>query len=138
MLSRAEAKTMETERGARAGESQEFELTWLRVCNLADIIPGTGVAAMVNGEQLAIVRSPDGSEVYALSNFDPFSKAFVIARGIVGDRGGVPKIASPIYKQNFDLRSGRCLDDPSVCLATYPVRERGGAVEIGISKVRSP
>jgi nitrite reductase (NADH) small subunit len=137
MLSRAEAKAMETERGAPAGESQEFELTWVRVCNLADIIPGTGVAAMVNGEQLAIVRSPDGNEVYALSNFDPFSKAFVIARGIVGDRGGVPKIASPIYKQNFDLRSGRCLDDATVCLATYPVRERAGAVEIGVSKVRS-
>ena len=36
----------------------------------------------------------------------------MISRGIVGDRGGVPKIASPIFKQSFDLRTGQCLDDP--------------------------
>jgi nitrite reductase (NADH) small subunit len=137
MLASAEAKKTETERGALLGDGQELELTWLRVCSLADIIPGTGVAALVNGEQIAIVRAPNGVELYALSNFDPFSKAFVIARGIVGDRAGVPKIASPIYKQNFDLRSGRCLDDPNVSLATYPVRERAGAVEVGISRARS-
>ncbi len=109
------------------------DVRWVDVCELAAIVPGTGVAAMVTGEQVAIVRGRDGA-LYALSNFDPFSKAFVIARGIVGDRGGIPKIASPIYKQNFDLRSGVCLDDPKVRLPVYPVRERGGRVELGVPK----
>ena len=58
------------------------------------------------------------------SNFDPFSKAFVLSRGIVGDRAGVPKVASPIFKQSFDLRTGRCLDDPAVAVRVYPVRLR--------------
>lgn len=97
---------------------------WEEVCRLADVTPGTGVCALVAGRQVAVVRS--GDDVYALGNFDPFSKAFVLSRGIVGDRGGVPKIASPVYKQSFDLRTGQCLDDPEVRIPTYEVRvERG-------------
>ena len=76
--------------------------SWEDVCSLDDVLPGTGVCALVAGQQVAIVRASD--TVYAIGNFDPFSKAFVLSRGIVGDRGGIPKIASPIYKQSFDLR----------------------------------
>ncbi len=107
---------------------------WADVCALDDVLPGTGVAALVAGEQIAIVRTCDG-RVAALSNFDPFSKAFVIARGIVGDRGGVPKIASPIYKQSFSLETGECLDDPSVRLLTYDVRVLRGRIQIAASSL---
>jgi nitrite reductase (NADH) small subunit len=95
---------------------------WTEVCGVEDVIPGTAVAALVGGLQVALVRSRNGERFYALSNFDPFSNAFVIARGIVGDRGGVAKIASPIYKQSFALETGQCLDDPSVVLPVFPVR----------------
>jgi nitrite reductase (NADH) small subunit len=97
---------------------------WEDVCAVDAVLPGTGVCALVAGRQVAVVRTADA--VYAIGNFDPFSKAFVLSRGIVGDRGGVPKIASPIYKQNFDLRTGQCLDDPKLRVPTYEVRvERG-------------
>lgn len=102
---------------------------WQDVCAIDDVLPGSGVAALIDGEQIAIVRTRDG-QFAALSNFDPFSKAFVIARGIVGDRFGVPKIASPIYKQNFSLVTGECLDDPSVRLAVYPLRVHSGRVQV--------
>jgi nitrite reductase (NADH) small subunit len=101
---------------------------WIDVCALDDVTPDTGVAALLDGQQIAIVRVGDGDEVYAVDNFDPFSRAFVIARGIVGDRQGVPKIASPIFKQSFDLRSGQCLDDPAVRLGAYPVRIEQGRI----------
>jgi nitrite reductase (NADH) small subunit len=110
------------------GEAEE----WVEVCCLDDIIPGTGVAALVHGQQIAIVRPQAGNEVFALSNFDPFSKAYVLARGIVGDKGGVSKIASPIFKQNFSLRTGECLDDPSVKIPVYPTRIRGDRVEVSL------
>lgn len=105
---------------------------WNDVCAIDDVLPGTGVAALIEGEQIAIVRTRDG-RFAALSNFDPFSNAFVIARGIVGDRAGVPKIASPIYKQNFSLETGECLDDPSVRLQVFPVRVVGGRVQISVA-----
>jgi nitrite reductase (NADH) small subunit len=108
----------------------EEALDWIDVCALDDVTPDTGVAALVGGRQIAIVRVGDGDEVYAIDNFDPFSQAFVIARGIVGDRNGVPKIASPIFKQNFDLRSGQCLDDPAVRLGAYLVRVEGGRISV--------
>jgi nitrite reductase (NADH) small subunit len=103
---------------------------WVEVCSLDDITPDTGVAALVAGQQVAIVRVGDGDEVYAVGNYDPFSHAFVIARGIVGDRGGIPKIASPIFKQSFDLRTGQCLDDPDTRIPSYPVRVRDGRVAV--------
>jgi nitrite reductase (NADH) small subunit len=110
--------------------SWDAPAAWAAVCDLDDIIPNTGVCALVGGRQIAIVRPGAGARLFALDNFDPFSKAFVISRGIVGDKGGVPKIASPIFKQSFDLTTGRCLDDPAVALATFPVRVENGRVEV--------
>ena len=99
---------------------------WEDVCGLDEIAPQTGVCALVAGRQVAVVRHGEG--VYAIGNFDPFGRAFVLSRGIVGDRGGVPKIASPLYKQSFDLRTGRCLDDPRVSVPSYEARVEGGRV----------
>ncbi len=109
----------------------ESEVEWRDVCAIDDVLPGTGAAALVDGDQIAIVRTRDG-RFAALSNFDPFSEAFVIARGIVGDRAGVAKIASPIYKQSFSLETGECLDDPSVRLRVFPIRVQGGRVQISL------
>jgi nitrite reductase (NADH) small subunit len=108
--------------------------TWTRVCELEDILPNTGVCALLSGRQIAVVRVGDSQDVFAIGNFDPFSKAFVLSRGIVGDRAGVAKIASPIFKQSFDLRTGICLDDAKVTVPTYPVRlvPRDGRVDVEI------
>ena len=109
-------------------------LLWEDVCAIDDVLPGTGAAALVGGEQIAIVRTRSDA-LYAISNFDPFSKAFVLARGIVGDRAGVPKIASPIYKQSFDLQTGQCLDDEAVRLPVYAARVIAGRIQIAIPLV---
>jgi nitrite reductase (NADH) small subunit len=115
------------------GEAEALEVAgWYAVCELEDIEPDMGVCALVRGHQIALVRVGDGEDVFAIGNFDPFSKAFVLSRGIVGDRGGVAKIASPIYKQSFDLRTGRCLDDPNVAVPVWPVRVVRGRVEVQV------
>jgi nitrite reductase (NADH) small subunit len=108
---------------------------WIDVCAIDDITPDTGVAVLIRDLQIAVVRVGEGDDeqVFAVGNYDPFSRAFVIARGIVGDRAGVPKIASPIFKQSFDLRTGQCLDDPNVRLPSYPTRVSDGRVAICIA-----
>ena len=118
---------------------------WVSVCPLDRILPNTGICALVNGEQIAVFRigqSEVGQNetVYAISNYDPFSKAQVLSRGIVGDslgdrstnRNGIPKVASPIYKQNFNLLTGQCLDDETISVVTYPVQVVDGQVQIGM------
>jgi nitrite reductase (NADH) small subunit len=105
---------------------------WTTICPLDRILPNTGVCALVNDRQVAVFRVGQGTDVYAIDNYDPFSKAYVLSRGIVGDRHGVPKIASPIYKQNFSLLTGECLDDSSVKLQTFPTQVVDGEVLVSV------
>ncbi|MCL1464254.1 nitrite reductase small subunit NirD [Argonema galeatum] len=109
--------------------------TWVNVCPLAAIAPNTGVCALVAGQQVAVFRVGQATDVYAISNYDPFSKAFVLSRGIVGDRNGIPKVASPIYKQNFNLLTGQSFDDENVKIPTYQVRVVSDRVQIAIGEV---
>ena len=103
------------------------------ICKLDDIIPETGVCALVGDEQVAIFRTQN-DDVFAMDNFDPFSKANVISRGLLGscdiDGQKVRYVASPMYKQRFDLATGKCLDDERVSLRSYPVKVNHGAVFI--------
>ncbi len=52
----------------------------------------------------------------------------MLSRGIVGDLGGEPVGASPIYKHHYQLRSGACVESPETQLRTYPVAQRGEMV----------
>jgi len=109
--------------------------SWVDVCPLAVIAPNTGVCGLVAGQQVAIFRFGTGSDVFAISNYDPFSKAFVLSRGIVGDRNGIPKVASPIYKQNFNLITGQCLDDETVSIRSFKVRVVEDRVQVAVEEV---
>ncbi|GAA4379324.1 nitrite reductase small subunit NirD [Nocardioides caricicola] len=106
---------------------------WQPVCRVVELEVERGATALVHGQALAIFRTQDDT-VYALGNHDPFAKASVIARGIVGVRGGVPFVASPAHRHAFDLRSGRCLDDDHVSIPAYDVRVVEGVVQVGPRK----
>lgn len=108
-------------------------LTWQDVCAYEELVPDRGVCALVDGQQVAVFRVSPTDELFALSNHDPFSGANVMSRGIVGSRGDTAKVASPMYKQSFDLRTGACLDDPAVTLPVHLVRENQGRVEVALT-----
>ena len=114
---------------ARVGRAETTE-DWQRVCRVAELVTERGATALVHGQAIAIFRTHDDT-VYALGNHDPFAKASVLARGIVGTRGDVPFVASPMHKHAFDLRTGRCLDDPHVSVPSYDVRVVDGVVLVG-------
>ncbi|WP_129666979.1 nitrite reductase small subunit NirD [Phytoactinopolyspora endophytica] len=105
---------------------------WVDVCAYDALLPERGAAALVEGVQLALIRTFDG-DVYAISNRDPFSGAYVLSRGIVGSRGDAPTVASPMHKEVFDLRTGVCLDDPEATVEVYEARVRGGRVEVVVT-----
>ncbi|SMB94419.1 nitrite reductase small subunit NirD [Deinococcus hopiensis] len=103
--------------------------SWVRVCAAEEILPGTGVCALVQGEQVAVFRV--AGRVYALGNRDPFTGANVLSRGLTGDSGGTLKVTSPLLKHAFSLETGVCLDDPKVRVPVYAARVEGGDVWIG-------
>jgi NAD(P)H-dependent nitrite reductase large subunit/NAD(P)H-dependent nitrite reductase small subunit len=93
---------------------------WNFVCTLDDIIPYSGVAALIDGKQIAVFRV--GDEVFALDNFDPESGANVLSRGLVGDLKGELVVASPIYKHHYVLTTGQCLEAPESSIKAYPAK----------------
>ncbi|GAB3581753.1 nitrite reductase small subunit NirD [Calidifontibacter terrae] len=109
-------------------------MTWTTVARWDDLPPERAVAARVGDAQVAVVRTAQDT-VHAVGNLDPYSGAQVMSRGIVGsirvDGAQRRTIASPMYKQAFDLETGRCTTDPRVNLGVWQVQVRSGSVEIG-------
>ena len=104
------------------------------VCPLDRLVPERGAAVIVDGQQVALFRvvDPETGEdrVHAVSHRDPFSGAHVMARGIVGSSGERVTVASPMYKQVFDLVTGACLTEPDVRLPVWPTRIVEGTVHV--------
>ncbi len=107
---------------------------WVTVCAVEDIWPNIGVCALVQGRQVAVfrVRQSEGERFYAIDNFDPQSDANVLSRGLVGSLGGRVVVASPIYKQHYDLVTGECLEDPATPIRAYAVRVEDGQVRVAV------
>lgn len=124
---RADAEPEDTATGAER---------WTVVCSYHRLEPERGVAALLDGEQVALFRTYDG-QLFAIGQRDPIGGANVMSRGIVGTRGDVPTVASPLHKQVYDLRTGECLDVPGVAVPTYRVRCRDGLVEVAVRQ-RTP
>lgn len=106
---------------------------WTAICAVDEIVPDTGVCALLNGRQVAVFRvGDDAPRVFAIDNYDPNSQAAVLSRGLVGSIGERIVVASPIYKQHFDLQSGECLEAPAQSVASYPARIDGGQVWVAL------
>ena len=108
-------------------------MRWFDVCPVDDLTPNRGVAAKFGERQVAVFLIVPGDELVAVDNIDPFTGAAVLSRGIIGSAGDVLTVASPVHKQRFDLRSGQCIDDPDVAVATLPVRVEAGVVQVQLT-----
>jgi nitrite reductase (NADH) small subunit len=107
-------------------------MNWVSVCGVEDLQENSGVCALVEGKQVAIFYLL--KKVYAISNFDPFGNANVLSRGVIGDLRGQVVVASPLYKQHFDLQTGVCLEDESVAVPVYASLIDNGTVQISVTE----
>lgn len=103
---------------------------WQRICRVEELQVDRGATALAHGSALAVFRTVD-DQVYAVGNHEPVARASVLARGIVGSRDGVPTVFGPTHRHAFDLRTGRCLDDPHLSVPSYPVQVVDGVVFVG-------
>lgn len=106
---------------------------WKPVCSVDDIVPNTGVCALVEDRHVAIFNVLDVEDgLFAIDNVDPSVRASVLSRGLVGNLGERIVVASPIYKHHFDLRSGECLEAPEHSVAAYPVKVEDRTVLVAV------
>ncbi|MGZ5060058.1 MAG: nitrite reductase small subunit NirD [Methylobacter sp.] len=128
---------------------------WIKVCSVDDLQPDSGVCALIDGEQVAIFciqehggggcepvrearmesRPSLDAKVYAVGNYDPIGNANVLSRGVVGDVRKQPVVASPLYKQHFNLQTGVCLEDETVKIPVYATRIENGCVQVKLSSM---
>ena len=107
--------------------------SWVPVCPLDDIVPNTGVCALINGEQVAVFHLADATpSVFAIDNFDPGSQASVLSRGLIGNLGERIVVASPIFKHHYDLRTGECLEIPANSVNAFAARVEDGQVWVAV------
>ena len=112
---------------------------WFTLCGLDDLTPGRGVAALLRDGTQAAVFVDRAGRTYVIGNRDPFTGAYVLSRGLLGSApgdpagaqspgaghsGSSPFVASPLLKQRFDLRTGRCLEDGTVSVPVFRSRTR--------------
>lgn len=103
---------------------------WVDVCDASVLTDDTGLCAKLDDEQVAIFKLTGSEKLFAVSNFDPFGKANVLSRGIVGSIGEKLVVASPLYKQHFDLETGECLEDADVFLKIYSARIADNKIQL--------
>lgn len=107
-------------------------MTYTHVCSVDDILPDTGVAARVEGRHVAVFRV-GLDRFHAIDNIDPRSGASVLARGLVGNLGERLVVASPLYKNHFDLTTGECLEAPEQSVRAHTVQVQDGRVLVALN-----
>lgn len=116
--------------------------TWVGVCTRNQLIAERGVAVLVGETQVALFKVSgvnDAGEatdfVYAVGHHDPACGANVMARGIVGsistpEGESRDTVASPMYKDVYDLVTGECYTKPELRLPVYRTWVAGGVVYV--------
>ena len=112
--------------------AEQQNLIWHDICAINDIPNNSGVAALIGEQQIALFSVGKDAQLFAIANYDPFSEANVLARGIIGSIGEAIVVASPIYKEHFDLATGQCIENEDVSIDAYPVRVENERVFIGL------
>tara|TARA_R110001592_G_scaffold36025_2_gene121734 strand:+ start:1554 stop:1913 length:360 start_codon:yes stop_codon:yes gene_type:complete len=111
-------------------EAKSNDTTWTDICPLNDLTPDAGICALFNQQQVAIFLCKQSNSVYAVDNFDPFGEANVLSRGIIGSTADITYVASPLYKQRFNLVTGECLDSEEHKLKTFSVRIENDHIQL--------
>jgi nitrite reductase (NADH) large subunit len=106
------------------------QAAWVNVGKVWEF-PADGGAAIRHGKtQVAVYNFASRGEWYATQNMCPHKREFVLARGLLGDQAGTPKVACPHHKKTFSLETGECLTGEDYTVRTFPVKVDGDDVYV--------
>jgi nitrite reductase (NADH) large subunit len=112
----------------RKYDADAHDHTWVRVGSISDFPVDGGGTIRYGYSQIAVYNFTARNEWFATSNMCPHKREFVLSRGILGDAQGEPKVACPLHKKTYSLKTGACLTGEPYSIDTYPVRIEGDDV----------
>jgi nitrite reductase (NADH) large subunit len=105
-----------------------IQTSWVKVGRVEDFPKDGGIAIRHGNAQIAVYQFSSRGEWYACQNMCPHMRDMVLARGLLGDQKGTPKVACPQHKKTFSLKTGECLSGDALKVRTFPVRVEAGEV----------
>lgn len=107
--------------------------SWFKAARVDDFPVNGGACIKVGDRQIAVFNFNSKSEWYACQNLCPHKLQMALARGMTGDKNGIPKVACPFHKKTFSLESGENLDGEEYSIQVFPVKIEENYVYVGIS-----
>ena len=101
---------------------------WQELARAEDVPANGGVSVKYGDAQIAVFNFASRGEWYATQNMCPHRGQMALARGLIGDAGGVPKLACPFHKKTFSMKTGECLSGDDYQIQSFPVKIEAGAV----------
>lgn len=107
---------------------------WFKAAGVSKFPKNGGACIKYKDKQIAIFNFTREGTWYACQNLCPHKMEMVLSRGMIGDENLEPKVACPLHKNNFSLKTGEHLNGDLAAIATYPVKIEDGFVYVGFSK----
>lgn len=107
---------------------------WFKVTTVDEFPDNGGLCIKYKDKQIAVFNFTRKNSWYACQNVCPHKLEMVLSRGMLGDADGTPKIACPMHKKTFSLKTGENLNGDLDAIATYPVKIKEGFVFVGFKE----
>ena len=114
-------------------ESENVSI-WFKAAAVVKFPKNGGACVKYKDKQIAVFNFTREGTWYACQNLCPHKMEMVLSRGMIGEDQGVPKVACPLHKNSFSLKTGKHLNGDLDRIATYPVKIEDGFVYIGFSE----
>lgn len=127
-------KIMETILNQYKSISSEEVKVWYKAGAIELFPANSGACIRYQGKQIAIFNFARRGEWYACQNICPHKMEMVLSRGLIGEEGGLAKVACPLHKKTFSLESGVNLNGDLDPIAVYPVKIENDFIYVGFTE----
>lgn len=107
---------------------------WFKAAPVSKFPKNGGACIKYKDKQIAVFNFTRENTWYACQNLCPHKMEMVLSRGMIGDENLEAKVACPLHKNNFSLKTGEHLNGDLEAIATYPIKIEDGFVYIGFSE----
>ena len=106
---------------------------WFKVTQVDEFPVDGGACVKYKDKQIAVFNFQRLNQWYACQNLCPHKLEMVLSRGLLGVEKGEPKVACPLHKRTFSLKTGKNLNSDLDDIAVYPVKIEDGFVYVGFA-----